>query len=262
MQKKYYYLIHLQYLGFRFHGWQKQEGLKTVHSMIDRTVKFILKHDDFKTLGTSRTDAMVSANHSAFELFMNTPIDEESFIEDMNLYLPSDIKIISIEQVDKTFNIINTPRIKEYIYLFSFGQKNHPFTASIMESFTFDLDLELMKEGAKLFKGKHNFRKYCTKPSEKTNFKREILVSEIIENDIFSANFFPEKSYVFKVSSEGFMRNQVRLMMGQLFELGKGNITLNDLKNSIAEDADTSHFKYIASASGLTLYNVKFLEDK
>jgi tRNA pseudouridine38-40 synthase len=262
MQIKYYYLINIQYLGFRFHGWQKQEGLKTVHSMIDRTVKFILKHDDFKTLGTSRTDAMVSANHSAFELFMNTPIDEESFVDDMNLYLPSDIKIMSIEQVDKTFNIINTPRIKEYIYLFSFGQKNHPFTASIMESFTFDLDLELMKEGAKLFQGEHNFRKYCTKPSEKTKFKREILVSEIVENDIFSANFFPEKSYVFKVSSEGFMRNQVRLMMGQLFELGKGNITLDDLKNSIAEDADTSHFKYIASASGLTLYNVKFLEKK
>ena len=90
--KKYYYLIHIQYLGFRFHGWQKQEGLKTVHLMIDRTVKFILKHDDFKTLGTSRTDAMVSANHSAFELFMKTPLeDETSFLDDMNLYLPSDI---------------------------------------------------------------------------------------------------------------------------------------------------------------------------
>ena len=203
---------------------------------------------------------MVSANHSAFELFMKTPIDEESFVDDMNFYLPSDIKIISIEQVDKTFNIINTPRIKEYVYLFSFGQKNHPFTASIMESFTFDLDLELMKEGAKLFLGKHNFRKYCTKPSEKTIFKREILVSEIVENDIFTANFFPEKSYVFKISSEGFMRNQVRLMMGQLFELGRGNITLETLEKSLLEDVDKGHLNYIASASGLTLYNIKFLE--
>jgi len=260
MQIKYYYLINLQYLGFRFHGWQKQEGLKTIHLMIDRTVKFILKQDNFKTLGTSRTDAMVSATDSAFELFLETPIDEDSFVDDMNFYLPSDIKITSIKHVDKTFNIINTPRIKEYIYLFSYGQKNHPFTASIMESFTFDLDLELMKEGAKLFLGKHNFRRYCTKPSAKTIFKREILVSEIVENDIFSANFFPEKSYVFKVSSQGFMRNQVRLMMGQLFELGRGNITLVELENSIAENAGISHFNYIASASGLTLHKVKFLE--
>jgi len=145
--------------------------------------------------------------------------------------------------------------------MFSFGQKNHPFTASIMESFTFDLDIELMKEGAKLFLGKHNFRKYCTKPSEKTIFRREILVSEIVENDIFTASFFPEKSYIYKVSSEGFMRNQVRLMMGQLFELGRGNITIEDLKNSLAEDITKGHFNYIASASGLTLYNVKFLEN-
>lgn len=259
--KKYYYLIHIQYLGFRFHGWQKQEGLKTVHLMIDRTIRFILKHDDYKTLGTSRTDAMVSATNSAFELFMKVPIDEESFVDEMNLYLPSDIKVTSIKQVDKTFNIINTPRIKEYIYLFSFGQKNHPFTASIMESFTFDLDLNLMKEGAKLFLGKHNFRKYCTKPSEKTIFNREVLVSEIVENDIFSANFFPDKSYVFKVSSQGFMRNQVRLMMGQLFELGRGNITLETLKSSLLDDVDKSHLNYIASASGLTLHNVKFLEE-
>ncbi len=227
--------------------------------MIDRTVRFVLKHDEFKTLGTSRTDAMVSANHSAFELFMKEQIDIETFTYEMNLYLPSDIKISSIEEVDKTFNIINTPRVKEYIYMFSFGQKNHPFTASIMESFTYNLDIELMKEGAKLFLGEHNFIKYCTKPSEKTNFRREILVSEIVENDIYKANFFPEKSYLFRVSSEGFMRNQVRLMMGQLFELGKGNISLNTFKESFSENTKKGHFNYIASASGLTLQEITFL---
>lgn len=257
--KKYYYLIHIQYLGFRFHGWQKQEGLKTVHLMIDRTVRFILKHDNFKTLGTSRTDAMVSANNSAFELFMREEIDQEWFMDEMNTYLPSDIAVTAVKEVDKTFNIINTPRIKEYIYLFSFGQKNHPFSASTMESFTHNLDLDLMKKGAELFLGQHNFRKYCTKPSEKTNFHREVLVSEIVENDIYKANFYPEKSYMFRVSSQGFMRNQVRLMMGQLFELGRGNISLETLRVSLLEEADKGHLNYIASASGLILQKVTFL---
>ena len=47
--KRYYYLLKIQYLGYRFHGWQKQPDVKTIHLMIDRTLKFILKDIRFKT---------------------------------------------------------------------------------------------------------------------------------------------------------------------------------------------------------------------
>ena len=70
IKKRFYYVITIQYLGYRFHGWQKQPNLKTVHLMIDRTFKFILEDKPFKTLASGRTDAMVSANASAFELFL------------------------------------------------------------------------------------------------------------------------------------------------------------------------------------------------
>ena len=81
---KYYYLIHIQYLGFRYHGWLKQPGLKTIEFMIEKTAGFILKHTRFKILGTSRTDAKVSANHSAFELFVNDPLDTHQLLKDFN----------------------------------------------------------------------------------------------------------------------------------------------------------------------------------
>ena len=61
-----YYLVHIQYLGFRFHGWQRQPGVKTVESMVVKTLAFILGHEDFKILGAGRTDAMVSAGDAAF----------------------------------------------------------------------------------------------------------------------------------------------------------------------------------------------------
>ena len=41
--KKYFYLITIQYLGYRFHGWQKQPNVKTLHLMVDRTLNFILE---------------------------------------------------------------------------------------------------------------------------------------------------------------------------------------------------------------------------
>ncbi|MCP3900264.1 MAG: tRNA pseudouridine(38-40) synthase TruA [Desulfobacteraceae bacterium] len=255
--KKYYYLIHIQYLGFRYHGWLKQPELKTVESMIEKTIKFILGHSDFKILGTSRTDSKVSANHSAFELFVNHVFDINQLVKDFNQNLPNDIKVIKIEEKDKNFNIINAPRVKEYIYLFSFGEKIHPFCASLMSSFQDDLDIEMMKQGALLFQGTHNFKQYCTKPSPNTSFDREVLVSTIEENILFKANFFPEKSYAYHIHSKGFLRYQVRLIMGQLLSLGRGEIGLDEIERSL-KGHDNEPLRHIAPASGLILNEIKF----
>jgi tRNA pseudouridine38-40 synthase len=73
--KKYFYVITIQYLGYRFHGWQKQPNVKTVHLMVDRTLNFILEGKQFKSLSSGRTDAMVSAECAAFELFLFEPIE-------------------------------------------------------------------------------------------------------------------------------------------------------------------------------------------
>ena len=97
-QKKFYYLVKVQFLGYRFHGWQKQPKTKTVHLMIDRTLNYILGEQSFKTLGAGRTDAMVSANEAAFELFLDLkPIENISeFLILFNQNLPQDIRILSI----------------------------------------------------------------------------------------------------------------------------------------------------------------------
>ncbi|MCK5102984.1 MAG: tRNA pseudouridine(38-40) synthase TruA, partial [Cyclobacteriaceae bacterium] len=176
---------------------------------------------------------------------------------DLNRNFPADIRALNIEEVDRHFNIIQTPKIKEYVYLFSFGEKCHPFSAPLISSFMENLDIDLMKKGAALFQGKHNFRKYCTKPSEKTNFEREILVSKIEENKLYQANFFPDTSYVYHVHSIGFMRNQIRLMMGQLLRLGRGEISLNDIESSLLQP-DEIPLDYIAPPSGLILNYVEF----
>lgn len=256
--KKYFYLIHLQYLGFRFHGWAKQSGLKTVHLMIDKTINFVLDHDRFKTMGTSRTDAMVSANHSAFELFMNEPLEDINlFFNEFNINLPSDIKALKIEEVDQQFNIINSSEYKKYTYLFSFGEKQHPFTAAFMCNIQTELNIEQMKIAAQMFVGNHNFKNYCTRPTEGKNYQRTILESYIKENTSYQANFFPEKSFIYTVKGKGFLRNQIRLMMGQLISIGKNESTLKYLETSLIKPHQ-KQLNYIAPASGLILDEIKF----
>lgn len=260
MQKeRYYYLIKIQYLGFRLHGWQRQPGFKTVEGLIKKTLKFILPGETIKILGSSRTDAMVSANEAAFELFkFDDPLENlPAFLDLFNKNLPPDIRALSIEEVDGSFNIIQHPKKKEYLYLFSFGNKNHPFCAPLMANFQDILDVELMKKGAQIFIGTHFFGNYCVNPSSATKLNRCINSCCIIENTIYNANFFPEESFVLKIEGEGFLRYQIRLMMGALVQLGKGELTLEDIHASLQPGREMQ-MNFIAPASGLILNRIDF----
>ena len=252
------YLISIQYLGFRFHGWQKQKNVMSLHEMVDKTLGFVFKNKDFKTLGSSRTDSKVSANTYFFQLFTNELVEEIEFLKSFNSNAPSDLKVLTLKNISKPFNIIQSSKLKEYHYYFSQGTKNHPFSAALLVGFQDALDIELMQKGAKLFEGTHYFHKYCTEPTENTIFKRDILSCVIEKNTILTANFFPETSYVLKVRGVGFLRYQIRLMMGVLVELGKNKISLDFIINSLKEDNDRKFLRTIAPGSGLQLYNIKF----
>ena len=256
-KKKNYHLFHIQFLGYRYHGWLHQPGYKTIQSQIDKTFEFIFGHTNFKTLGCSRTDAKVSANHFAFELFSEESFVIENFLAEFNRNLPNDIRATKIEIVDETFNIIQAPKSKEYLYLFAHGKKNHPFCAAQVMSIDEDLDIELMKSGAKLFEGEHDFRRYCAKPNPNTNFLRKVDLCEIEINKEYTANFFPETTYFLRIRSSGFMRYQVRLMMGQLISLGKNETGLDDLRETLSGNSAIP-VRHIAPSSGLILNKVEF----
>ncbi|MFY0631372.1 MAG: tRNA pseudouridine synthase A [Flavobacteriaceae bacterium] len=258
MKYSFSYLVSIQFLGFRFHGWQKQKNAMSLHEMMDKTLSFVLKDIDFKTLGSGRTDSKVSANQYFFQLFVDKELETSSFLESFNLNAPMDLKVITITETEEGFNSIQSVKLKEYHYYFSFGKKNHPFAAPLLVGFTDNLDIDLMKESARLFEGTHYFHKYCTKPSKETIFKREILSCVIEENTILEASFFPKNSYVLKVKGKGFLRYQIRLMMGVLVELGKGNVDIEFLKTSLSDGNDREPLKTIAPGSGLQLYSVAY----
>lgn len=259
MQKpqRLYYLIKLQYLGFRFHGWQKQPDVPTVEKMVKRTLRFVLDHPNFKVLAAGRTDARVSVNETVIELFLDDQaLNLDTFLIDFNLNLPSDIRALAIEETTATFNVIQHPKEKEYIYLFSHGGKFHPFCASLMVYMKTELDIPLMQEAALLFKGTHDFWSYTYKPSDTTDTVSTVNSCYIEVNTLFTANFFPEQSFAFRVTGMGFKRHQVRLMMGSLFDLGMHKITLEEFKETL-DGSKKIHLSHIAPASGLILYRME-----
>ena len=260
MKQYHHYLVRLQYLGFRYHGWQKQKDVKTVQSMFDRTLNFILEEIcEFKTLASGRTDAMVSCEDAAVLVLTRSAIDKDWLLEQLHGHLPADIRAKSITDHDAKVNIINSSKQKKYHYYFCYGDKPHPFSAPFMTHIKEQLDIELMNKGAKLYIGKHNFKNYIYQPNPRKQLERVVLSSQIEKNDIYTANFFPKNSFVYKVKGPGFGRHQVRLMMGQLFLLGMSQITLQELADSLVNTNELAHDqKMLAPASGLILHSVEF----
>ncbi|KQC31959.1 pseudouridine synthase [Nonlabens sp. YIK11] len=260
-KERYFYIIKFQYLGFRFHGWQKQPDLPTVERMVQRTLRFVFDHSNFKVLAAGRTDARVSVNETAIELFLDDdPIaDLEVFLKEFNLNLPSDIRALSIEPTTADFNIINAPKLKEYIYLFSHGEKFHPFCAPLMVYMKTELDIELMKKAARLFVGEKDFWSYTYKPTAGTTTTSVVESCYIEENNLFTANFFPEESFCFRVSGKGFKRHQVRLMMGALFDLGMGKMSWTEFEQTL-DGSNQIHLSHIAPSSGLILFRTELTQ--
>lgn len=260
MQKKrFYYVVRLQYLGFRFSGWQKQPGQLTIERMLTKTLKFILPDIQFKIIGAGRTDAKVSSLDGAFELFV---MEKElpplkGFIALFNSNLPSDIRVMKITPTTSDFNIIQQSKNKEYIYLFSYGSKNHPFCAPFLANVLADLDIALMTAAAGLFVGTHDFSAYTAKLQPNTQVMRTIESCELVPNNVLTANFFPDKSYALIVNGKGFMRYQIRMMMGALFQVGKRELSIDDVKHSLTPNTSMV-LTTVAPGSGLLLNSLNF----
>ncbi len=253
------YVVRIQFLGFRYSGWQKQPGQKTVEGMLEKTLKFVLPDQKFKLLGAGRTDAKVSALDYAFELFLKEtdrgiPV---GFIDLFNKNLPPDIRATDVTKVTKEFNIIQHSKRKEYVYLFSCGGKNHPFCAPYMANVPEPLDIGEMKKAARLFEGSHDFSTYTARIRKSAKFLRRVDSCRITENTLLTANFFPKVSYALHISAEGFMRYQVRMIMGALIQLGRGALNRSDIEASLQEGS-TVQMEYVAPGSGLLLNHLEF----
>jgi tRNA pseudouridine38-40 synthase len=250
------YLFSIQYLGLRYHGWQKQPGVKTIQGSLEKAFRYILGHEDFTILGASRTDSGVSCNRGAFELFLKHEVSSD-LVGKINAYLPSDIRILEMKTVSLDFNIIQDVAWKEYHYHFAFGEKFHPFAAGNLTFFEGFPDVELMKEGAKCFVGKYDFRRFCSIDKVTENYVREIFETKITNHPFAGQGFIPESAFTFSVKGAGFLRYQVRIMMGALLDLGLGKISLEELIGAF-DSKESGPIAIAVPAYGLVLEKVEF----
>lgn len=228
------YKITIQYKGTRYQGFQVQSQGATIQGELNNALAILAKTVDVKTLGSGRTDAGVHALGQVVRIEIPVFIPAESLIKAMNSHLPHDIRVIDAEICDREFHPIFSAKSKEYNYVFSTEKTMTPFADELVTHFPYNLNVELMKEGCKLFCGEHDFINFQCTGTDVGSTVRQIERCELIHyNSDGHWQSLLDNYYVLKIVGNGFLKQMVRLIMGALISLGKEKISLEDIKKSL-----------------------------
>ncbi len=241
--------ILVEYEGTRYAGWQVQPHEPTVQGTILEAVKR-LTEEDVDLIGASRTDSGVHAfgQVANFKLREST-IPVSGIMHGLNSLLPDDIVVKAAEEAPPEFDARRNARSKTYLYRIL----NRTFPSAIFRRYSWfvrhSLDVELMREGGRLFLGKKDFSSFRAAGSDAPHSVREILSVDIERK---------EDGFIdIEIRGTAFLRHMVRIMVGTLVTLGMGKIGLRDLEE-ILEARKRTAAPMTAPSKGLFLKEVEY----
>ena len=207
----------------------------------------INNHTKTKVIGAGRTDRGVHANCQCACFDIDVDITLYKLKCALNSLLPEDIHVFSTEIVDKDFHARFMAKKKTYKYIINCGEYN-PIERNYVYQYGKELDVEKMKKEIKSFLGVHDFKPFVSEEAVKEDYTREIYDAHIEQNGDKIIIYF---------TGTGFMKYQVRNMVGVLFKVGKGKLDLG-IVNKIFDDPSNAKYITTMRREGLYLDNIEY----
>ncbi|MBL3654573.1 tRNA pseudouridine(38-40) synthase TruA [Fulvivirga sediminis] len=242
------YFFEISYHGKKYHGWQRQKNAISVQQVVEDAMSLILNQSIVIT-GSGRTDTGVHCKQQFFHADLEQEIDTGKLRYNLNSYLPEDISINAIFAVNEEAHARFTATSRSYEYYVS-KQKN-PFYHDMSFIFVKPMDITTMNQAASLLIGEHDFESFSKVKTDVNNFWCNITEAVWMDH---------EEYYVFHISANRFLRGMVRAIVGTLFLVGSGKLSINDfqqiINNKNRRDAGAA-----APPQGLFLTRVVYPED-
>ena len=216
------FFIEFSYKGTNYHGWQVQPNANTVQAEINKALSTLL-NSKIEVMGAGRTDAGVHAKQMYAHFDYNHHLDVHQIIIKLNSFLPNDIAIRTIFQVDDEASTRFDAVSREYHY--NIVQEKSPFktTAYFVHR---PLDVKAMNLACKHILGQQDF----------TSFSKANTQTFTNNCNVISANWERVGSeLIFTIKADRFLRNMVRAIVGTMLEVGIGKIKPDDVKDIIAK---------------------------
>ncbi|MDH7604426.1 MAG: tRNA pseudouridine(38-40) synthase TruA, partial [Melioribacter sp.] len=241
------FLLHIQYDGTNYAGWQIQRNAVTVQEKIIGAIEVILK-ERVNLIGSGRTDTGVHALGQAANFRTDKEIDLNKFQYSLNSILPDDISIKKIEKVHESFNARYDAKNRSYIYIFTHSKSPFFNKYSYLYPPIEKINIGRLNEMSKVFLGEHDF----------TSFSK---VNEEIRNKICFVNEIRWRRVkdltLFYISANRFLHGMVRTIIGTLLYASEKNLNENYLMDVLSKK-DRKIARESVPAKGLFLYKVRY----
>ena len=260
------YFIKFSYLGTEFHGSQRQPNGITVQETMEQALKMIFREEVPLTFA-GRTDAGVHAR----EMYAHMDVGDEAMRREstpqthevcrgprlgerlvfrLNGILPNSIAIHDIVPVTDEAHARFTAKSRTYEY--HIVDHKDPFSHDLATRVRPGLDFNAMNEAAKYLIGKQDFASFCR---SNTDVKTTIC-------DLTDAHWEVKENghAVFTITADRFLRNMVRAVVGTLFEVGRGKMTIEQFAEVITQHTRSAAGDS-APAEGLYLTQIIYPED-
>lgn len=278
------YKMTVQYEGTRYRGWQKQPGVEnTIQGKLE-TLLSRLMETPVEVYGAGRTDAGVHAlaqtasfrvpeeklsalaripsaglsSAGSGDLFEDGPEEmlssrrkaaqDQALFAALNHYLPEDIAVPRLVRASDRFHARYLTSSKWYQYRIRTNTVSDVMNRRFLWQYKEPLDIERMKEGAAYLTGRHDFASFCGLKMKKST------VRNVTGIDIHRSG---EDLIVLDFYGDGFLNHMVRLMTGELVEVGAGRLDPEEI-GRILERCEKGAANKTAPASGLTLMEVRY----
>ncbi|MDD5157110.1 tRNA pseudouridine(38-40) synthase TruA [Sulfurimonas sp.] len=230
----------ISYNGTNFLGSQTQKSSQnTILGALRHTLNKL--HIDSEAVASGRTDKGVHATGQVCHLdlppFWN---DLEKLKRVLNEMLPNSIYVKKIKKVDEQFHARYSAKKRLYRYIIKHGQSN-PFEDDFV-TFLDSVDFEEIKEKIKLFCGEFDFKQFMKSGSDVKTTNRTIYRAFAYKH---------KECIVLTFEANGFLRSQIRLMVGALLKLNT-----NEIRDKL--ECKKNYKIKPAPANGLYLAKIKY----
>ena len=210
----------ISYDGTQFSGYQIQPGKRTVQAELERVLAIMHKGEKVKVTASGRTDARVHAIGQTLHFDSPLAIPVDKYMKALNVQLPRDIRVMSIEEAAVDFHARYSVTGKRYRYIWSCESVQSPFRRQYtVETNGVKPNVEAMQEAASAIIGTHDFSCFC---AANTSVKDKVRTVTTLQFE-----WYGEELHMV-IEGNGFLYNMVRIIAGTLWEVGVGR---RDIEN-------------------------------
>lgn len=238
--------ITYRYDGSMFYGFQRQPERRTVQGEIEKILNIVLK-SEIDMISSGRTDRGVHALIQVSNFYTNSiiPLNKLEYV--LKRGLPLDIELLSIEEVEESFNSRFDAKSRGYRYIISW-EKN-PFKSRYETFVNHEIEADRFFKILQPLVGVHDFNNFRLSDCGSKTSIREIYSIEIVRLDEFRI--------AIDILGSSFLKSQIRIIVGTALDIYFGIRDKGYLK-AMLENPNKKFIRRVAEPYGLYLSNVNY----